>query len=292
MWNNPYALMGLQLVLWGSYAAVSKLALEQTAVWPCQCYSFATAFLTLAIPYFSRNGLKKLCALTRKDLLWLVAIACPSFLYYFFYTTALSLTSAVQASVLNYTFPLFVILLAWPICGEKLTAKSGLAAILGFLGTVIVLFAGHSPANLQGSQNGAIYALCGAVCWAVFSNLGRKSQADNETANLVYMAVGFLLSLLGMLISGEDMAIGGKQLVCVIWNGVFSLAAGYFIWFRILAVAPVALAANLSFLTPFANLLFIALLLREPIYWQHWAGLLVILLGVFLQSASKETVKK
>ena len=281
--QNPYALMAVLLVLWGSYAAVSKLALKEMAIWPFRCFSFGIAFVTLAVPYFLRGGMKRLRALAPRELLRLLVYSIPSFLYYYFYSTALALTGAVEASVLNYTFPIFILLLAWPVCGEKLTLRGCLAVLLGFGGTMIVLLAdGSGKTNFM--SPGALCALCGAVCWGLFSDLGRKAPGDPETANLVYMASGFVLSLAGMLISGESPAMGAGQALCLLWNGVFSLAGGDFVWFRVLKVAPAALAANLSFLTPFANLLFIALILREPIAWQHWAGLAVILLGVLVQS--------
>ena len=94
--NNPDLLMGIQLVLWGSYAAVSKLVLGSMAVWPFQCYSFGIAFAALAVPYFVKGGWAHLRKLGAKKLLCLCAIAVPSFLYYFFYATALSLTGAVE----------------------------------------------------------------------------------------------------------------------------------------------------------------------------------------------------
>lgn len=281
--NDPYLLMGIQLVLWGSYAAASKLVLDGMAVWPFQCYSFGIAFAALAVPYFVQGGWGRLRALGVKRLLCLCAIAVPSFLYYFFYATALSLTGAVEASVLNYTFPVFVLLLAWPVCGERPTPRGVLAVLLGLAGAVVVLLGGG--AGLGGFANaGALCALCGAVCWGLFSNLGRRAPADAQTANLIYMAVGLLLSLGGMLLFSKPAAVQPGDLLCLVWNGVFSLAAGYWVWFRVLAVAPAALAANLSFITPFANLLFIACLLHEPIHWQHWAGLIIILLGVLLQA--------
>ncbi len=281
--NNPYLLMGVQLVLWGSYAAVSKLVLGSMAVWPFQCYSFGIAFAALAVPYFAKGGWSRLRKLGAKNLLCLCAIAVPSFLYYFFYATALSLTGAVEASVLNYTFPVFVLLLAWPVCGERPAPRGVLAVLLGLAGAVIVLLGGGG--GLGGFVNaGALCALCGAVCWGLFSNLGRRAPADAQTANLIYMGVGFLLSLCGMLAFSQFEAPVGGDLLCLVWNGAFSLAAGYWVWFRVLDVAPAALAANLSFITPFANLLFIACLLHEPIRWQHWAGLAVILLGVLLQA--------
>lgn len=281
--RNPYLLMGFQLVLWGSYTAVGKLVLGNLPVWPFQCYSFGIALVALAVPYFMRGGLGRLRALGARRLLCLSAMALPSFLYYFLYATALSLTGAVEASVLNYTFPVFVLLLAWPVCGEKPSARGVLAVLLGLAGAAVVLTGGGGAAQ-SGLNTGALCALAGAVCWGLFSNLGRRAPADAETANLVYMAVGFALSLAGMLAFSAPCAVSAQDALCLVWNGVFNLAAGYWVWFRILSVASAALAANLSFVTPFANLLFIAVLLHEPIRWQHWAGLGIILLGVALQA--------
>lgn len=88
--NNPYLLMGVQLVLWGSYAAVSKLVLGSMAVWPFQCYSFGIAFAALAVPYFAKGGWSRLRkpggkkpALPVRD--------CGAVLLYYFFTPLRSL---------------------------------------------------------------------------------------------------------------------------------------------------------------------------------------------------------
>ncbi len=280
--QSPYLLTALLLVLWGSYAAVSKLALHTVATWPFECLSFTVALAALAVPYLLRGGLRRMRALGGRRLLALAAIGIPSFLYYWLYTLALCGTSAVEASVLNYTFPVFVVLFAWPVCGERPSLRAGLGVLLGLCGAAIVLLGGESGGGLGGA--GALCALGGAVCWGLFSVLGRRAPGDAQTANVVYMAVGALGSLVGLIVSGQSLTLDAGSAVCILWNGVFSLAMGYLVWFRLLSVAPAALAANLSFLTPFANLLCIALLLREPIRWQHWARLCVILLGVLVQA--------
>jgi drug/metabolite transporter (DMT)-like permease len=283
--NSPYCLMALQLVLWGSYAAVSKGVLGSLSVWSFQCYSFGIALIAYAIPYFANGGLVRLCGTGFKTLLALFLTAIPSFLYYYFYSTALSMTGAVEASVLNYTFPVFVLLLAWPINGEKLSPRGLGAIVLGVAGAFIVITGGG--ASFSGGT-GVWFALVAAICWGLFSNVGKRIKADAETANFIYISVSFMLSLFPMLFTTGIQPVGGVDFVSLLWNGVFSIAAGYWVWFRMLAIAPSALVANLSFLTPFANLLFIALLLKEPIEWQHWLGLCLILLGVLLQAIPKK----
>jgi drug/metabolite transporter (DMT)-like permease len=280
--NNPYCLMALQLVLWGSYAAVSKGVLNSLDVWPFQCYSFGAAFLGLAVPYFMRGGLTRLRRAGVKTLGLLCVIAIPSFLYYFFYSTALTITGAVEASLINYTFPVFVLLLAWPVCGEKPAARDTVAIILGLAGAFIVIAGGRT--SFLGGK-GAWFALAAAFCWGLFSNLGKRINADMETANLVYITVGFVLSLFAMFFTTGPQPVDRLGVLSILWNGMFSIAAGYWIWFRVLSIVPSAMAASLSFLTPFVNLLFIACLLHEKISWQHWLGLCLILLGVLLQAA-------
>lgn len=289
--RNPYFLMGIQLILWGSYAAVSKLVLSEMSVWTFQCYSFGIAFTALGIPYLIKGGWARLRSVGLKQIGLLCAMAIPSFLYYFCYTTALSLTGAVEASVLNYTFPVFILLLAWPVCGERPTRRGLFTVLLGLAGAVIVL-AGNGT-GLDGFFNpGALCALLGAFFWGLFSNLERRTTVDGETANLIYMACGFVLSFAGMMLFSKPEPVQEKDILCLLWNGVFSLAAGYQIWFRILQITPAALAANLSFVTPFVNLLFISCILHEPIRLNHWLGLALILLAVVIQALPSATEKK
>ncbi len=62
-----------------------------------------------------------------------------SFLYYFLYSFSLSLIDPVDASCINYMFPIWITLLAVPINGERMTAGKAISAVLGFAGMVVIV---------------------------------------------------------------------------------------------------------------------------------------------------------
>lgn len=90
-------------------------------------------------------------------------------------------------------FPLIVTLLSVPILGEAVGWRRGLAVLVGFVGTVIII----NP----GSGVFTPFALMGLICavmFAIYTLLTRKvSKVDSFQTSLLYFGViGFLGSLL------------------------------------------------------------------------------------------------
>ena len=63
-----------------------------------------------------------------------------------------------------------------------------------------------------------------------------------------------------------------------------NFCVSYFLWFKALRTAKASFVASMSFITPFATLLFIALLLHEPITPANLIGLAIIVFGVAVQN--------
>lgn len=281
--KSIWPLMGLQLVVWGSYATVAKFALTGLDVWQFQSLSFGVATLAMAIVFFAGGGARKLKATPPKTLLKLAGAGVVSFLYYLLYAIALRLTTAVEAAILNYTFPVFILLLAWPVNRERLTVKGVLAVLVGFAGTVVVV-AGSSPGQAPTRLAGVLCALGAAVCWGLFTNLGKRLKTDVNLNNMVYIFTGFILAALGLLVFSRPVVPPLGAGLGAVANGLLSFVVGYSLWFRIVRRVPMALAASMSFVTPFVTLLFISLFLGERIALRQWLGLAVILCGLLLQN--------
>ena len=66
-------------------------------------------------------------------------MAIPSYLYYFAYTLSLKKIPAIEASMLNYLFPIMIVILAVPINREKLDARKSVSVVLGFIGMLIII---------------------------------------------------------------------------------------------------------------------------------------------------------
>lgn len=289
--SGPYLLMGFLLLVWGSYAAIAKIALNDLDVWQYQFFSFGIGALALFIYMLAKKKLKLLLCLTRKQLIPVVIAGVISYEYYLLYSFALHFTSALEASILNYTFPVFILLLSFPINRERLTVKSVIAILVGLAGAAIVILGQPDSTPQRNRILGDILALCGAFCWGLFSNLGKRIKTDTETSNFIYVSTGFVLSAVGLAAFSAPLVPSLPAFTGVFLNGILSLMVGYTLWFRIVKRAPMALVASMSFITPFINLLFISLLLKESIHLQHILGLCVILIGLFIQNFKSKKEK-
>jgi len=282
--DNPYILMGILIILWGSFSAVSKLVLGHLDSFQIQFYMFGLAAIIMTVSMYSRDGMKKLRRLKRKELIKLMLFALPSFLYYFLYTAALRMIPAIEASMLNYLFPIMIVIFAIPINGERINASKLISVFIGFSGMLIIITNGDFNNLKLSNIPGDILAIAAAVCWGIFSNLGKKNNIDQALSNYVYVLVAFILSFINLLLFSEFIIPDTSAFLGVLWISLSNIVLSYHLWFKVLKVTSSALAASLSFITPFVTLAFIMLLLGEKISVIQIIGFLLILVGITAQN--------
>lgn len=277
--DNPYVLMVILLILWGSLAAVSKLVLQKLDSFQVQFYIFGIAVLIMTPLLFINGKVREFKSITGKEYVKLFLFAVPSFLYFFLYTMSLKRIPAVEASMINYLFPIMIVLFSIPINNEKFDRFKLLSLVLGFVGMVIIVTGGH-VGNIRISDiTGDLLALGAAISWGIFSNLGKRNKSDAQVSNYIYTVVTFLLSALSVLLFSRFTVPTTASFAGLLTLALSNVVLAYYIWFRVLKSAPTLLAANLSFFAPFVTLLFIVLLLGERITLVQVLGLLAILAG-------------
>jgi drug/metabolite transporter (DMT)-like permease len=284
MKDNPYFLMGMLLVMWGSFSAVSKLSLGQLDSFQVQFFMFGFAIVIMTIIMCFNGKINEFRKLTMKDYIRLILYSIPSFLYYFFYILALKMIPAIEASMLNYLFPVMIVIFAIPINREKLNIQKLISIILGFIGMAVVITNGGLSGIRLTNITGDMLALGGAVCWGIFSNLGKRNNIDQFVSNYAYTFVSFVLSFVCLVSFSRFIIPGADVLPGILWNSASNIVCSYYLWFRVLKITTSALAASLSFITPFITLVFIMLLLGEKIMIAQLAGFLLIILGIAVQS--------
>ena len=282
--HNPYALMAILLVLWGSFAAVSKWTLQGIASWQMQLYFFGMAMVALLamLPFGGRW--RQLAGIGRGRALRLAGTGFVSYLYYVCYTSALKFIPAVEASMLNYLFPIAVVVFAVRLNREKMTPAKSLLIVSGLIGTVVIITDGNLLGFGFTNLWGDLLALAGALLWGLFSNLGKRDDSPLYVSVFVYVAVSFICSLFSLALFSEWIWPDAGVLAGIGWLSLSNVVLCYFIWFRALKISSAALVSGLSYLTPFVTLLFIVALLDESMSWLQLAGFLWILLSVYVQS--------
>jgi drug/metabolite transporter (DMT)-like permease len=279
------------MILWGSFAAVSKLALHTLDSFQLQFYMFGMASIILCIMLLLRGWSWAQPKISTKGLLKLAALSVPSYLYFFFYTLSLKLLPAVEASSLNYLFPILIVLLAVPINGEKLSVFKIAALIIGFCGTLIILSKGNLQTLKMTNLGGDLLAISGAVSFALFTGFLKRNRVDMLLTNTVIAVCSFLFSGIALVMFSHFTLPGLPVLGLILWLGVSNLVLSYFVWNRLIKKCSSSLSANISFMTPFSTLLFILILLGEKISVSQIIGLMVIVCGIALTGLSEKRMR-
>ena len=94
--------------------------------------------------------------------------------FHFLLFMALRLAPPVEANLVNYLWPLLIVLLT-PVRlpGWRLERRHVVAAGIGFLGAAIAIGASPSPVDMR-AATGFVLAACSASTWAVFSLAVRR----------------------------------------------------------------------------------------------------------------------
>ncbi|MBN9513542.1 MAG: DMT family transporter [Alphaproteobacteria bacterium] len=157
----------------------------------------------------------------------------------FFFSAVKSIPVAEAISV-TFVAPLAVVLLAWPMLGERITLFRLAAVVVGFSGVLIVIRPGSAV-----FQWASLLLLCSAICYAVYQILIRRLAGTDHPATSVFYSV-----LLGAIIMSVWLPFVWKMpqswsdwaLLCSL--GVFGALGHY-------CVAKAMTYASANFVAPF-----------------------------------------
>ena len=170
--------------------------------------------------------------------------------FHFLLFIALRLAPPVEANLVNYLWPLFLVVLAPLFLPDvKLRAVHIAAALAGFAGAAIAILGGGSAASAAWSW-GYLPALGSAFIWATYS-LGTRRVAPFPTAAIgLFGLVSGLLSLLCHALLEAPVPLQAQDWLLIALMGLGPLGAAFFLWDRALKFGDPRQIGILSYLTP------------------------------------------
>lgn len=147
------------------------------------------------------------------------------------YVAAFKNAPPVQADLLNYLWPIMVILFAGFLPREKFTVKHILAATLGFAGAYILVTGGHGINGFASQYSaGYILAIFDAIVWSIYTLLSRHYGSTPVEMIGMYCGVGAVLSLIthGTVETWTTPNMG--ELITMVIMGLTTQGAAYFLW--------------------------------------------------------------
>ena len=156
---------------------------------------------------------------------------------------AITVIPLAQVFALEFTTPVWVILLSPLLLRERLTATGILAAAIGFVGILIV--ARPDPTNLSA---GLIAAASCAVFFALTAILTRKlTRTETITTILVYLTT--MQAVFGLVCAGYDGDIALPSLTALPWVVLIGCAGllAHFCLTTALGLAPASIVMPMDF---------------------------------------------
>ncbi len=210
-------------MLWAFLALFSSLAaglppLQLTAM------SFCVAAMTGLAVVAARGELQ---VLRQPALAWAHGVG-GLFGYHALYFAALAWAPAVEANLLNYLWPLLIVLLSAPILGLRLGPRRLLGVALGLLGCALLLGGGASfPAQ---AWFGFLCAIGCALVWALYSVTAQRFAQVPTGAVAGFCGGAALLALLTHLIFEASVMPDARQALAALLLGLGPVGAAFFLW--------------------------------------------------------------
>ncbi|MBI4081300.1 MAG: EamA family transporter, partial [Candidatus Lambdaproteobacteria bacterium] len=189
-----------------------------------------------------------------------------------------------EANALNYTWPLWIVVLSGALPGHRLTGRVVLAGLLGFAGVLVVLTGSTDAAAPAGAPPvralGLALALGAGFCWGSFTVLLRRFAAPEQENMALFCLCGAALAGLHALAAGVPLLPQAGELPVLLYLGLVPLALAFVLWERAVARAHLHRLGLLSFITPPLSMALLALATGVALPWRVLAGLALILLGM------------
>ena len=272
-------LLGLvATVCWSTVATGFKLGLRQ--VEPVQLLLLGTLVSTLV--FWCAALPRRRYRLSRKSLgIAALAGAMNPCAYYVVLFEAYDRLPAQIAQPLNYTWAITLAILAWPVLGQRLTARTLSGILLSYAGVVVLLTQGRLDAPPQLDWTGVALALASTIVWAGYWLMNTRVHVDpiglmawSFTFGSLFVGVLCLLGPGLPHLSGEIVFFG-------LWVGLIEMGIAFLVWQRALRLTRnAARIGQLIFLAPFLSFALIGAVLGETIHPTSVAGLAIIVAGL------------
>ena len=308
---STHLLLVLVAVIWGSTWAVGRFlsyGLDEstranlgpaTAAW-LRYVVAVIAFVTWWWAFRNRGGPRLLPhdSQSWRYTIWLGLLGTMA--YQLLFMHGVKWTAAGDASLIIPINPVFTVLLAAPMLGQKVTKRMAFGLILGIIGvSAVVGWSPNTDIPFEHRLLGDAMIVLAALAWATNSNLtkialGKEGMGTTEELVIWYSIVGWAMLTPWMLAEIWASGIPNPNTTewgSIVYLGLFSTVLTY-VWFArgIDRIGPTA-AASYVFLVPVFGVLSGWALLDEHIGASMLVGFVLIVMGVREVQRESEKVR-
>jgi drug/metabolite transporter (DMT)-like permease len=182
----------------------------------------------------------------------------------------------VEANLVNYLWPLLIVVLAPAFLpGLALRPVHVIAALAGFVGAAMAILGGRGLSS--GFAWGYVAALGSAFIWASYSLLTRRVPHFPTAVVGLFGLVSGMLALLCHAAFEPPASLSSRDWLLVVATGVGPLGAAFYLWDAALKRGDPRRIGILSYLTPLASTLLLVVTSGRPLTaWIAGAAILIV----------------
>lgn len=209
--------------------------------------------------------------------------------FHFLLFIALRLAPPVEANLVNYLWPLFMVVLA-PVLlpGMWLRPLHVVAALSGFAGAAVAILGARGGAGASGgSYWGFLPALGSAFIWASYSLWTQRVPAFPTSAIGLFGLVSGALSLACHALLEPSVALDARDWLLVALCGLGPLGAAFFFWDLALKRGDARQIGILSYITPLASTALLLIVTGRPLSWSIALAAVLIISAAVLGTRAR-----
>ncbi|TVO78761.1 aromatic amino acid exporter YddG [Sedimenticola selenatireducens] len=285
---NRATLIGAVAILLWSTLAIFTTMTEGIPPFQLLALTFLVAFCISTLILLIRG--EKIIRRGKLHLVvWIVSVG-GLFGYHFFYFVALRNAPAVEANLINYLWPLLIVVFSSLLPGERLRWFHTAGALLGLSGAFLLVALKGNISFQSESIGGYLAAVACAVIWATYSVLNRRFEHIPTASVSGFCGMTALLAFLCHLVMESWVTPNLAQLFYIILMGLGPLGLAFFVWDYGTKHGDLRLIGVLSYSTPLLSTLLLILFGKAEASLLVLISCTLIIGGALL--ASKDKLKR
>ena len=273
----------LTILLYSSLALLSILTTRIPAFELTAMAFFIASGVGLVLLKKQNIHIKELFKIEAKA--WIIGIS-GLFGYHFFYFLAIKNAPAVEANLLNYLWPLLIVIFSSFLPNERLRWFHIIGALLGLLGAFLLVSKGGSFNFESEYLWGYIFALIAAFTWSSYSVISRTLSHIPTYAVTGFCMATAILSCICHLIFETTVVPNSQELFGVLMLGLGPVGGAFYLWDFSVKNADIKLLGSISYFTPLLSTLLLVVLGYADFTTAITLACIFIIVGSFISSAS------
>lgn len=241
----------------------------------------------LGLIWTLRNGIDRL-----KGISWRVYAfgIVGLFGYHALYFTAFRVAPSAETGLMAYLWPLFIVLFASFLPGERLRPAVLIGALIAFAGAALIVLGRDAGGNA--TALGLLLGFLCAITWAGYSTLSRRlGDIPTESVTIYCLGTAVLSAIVHPMVEETVWPATTLGWLSIVALGIGPVGAAFFTWDIGMKKGDIQLLGVASYAAPLLSTLALILAGISPASWTILAAAILITAGAALAARASAAAK-